>query len=47
MKLTMNCIGGEVMTAWATSPASVWTGFIIGIAYLVVSLMDIENMEEE
>jgi len=35
------------MTAWATSPASVWTGFLLAIAYLVVGLIDLNNMEEE
>ncbi len=35
------------MTTWASSPASVWTGFIIAIAYVVVSLIDLKNIEEE
>lgn len=35
------------MTAWATSPASVWTGIAIGIAYIIVGLIDLNSMEEE
>lgn len=33
------------MTAWASSPMSVWTGFIIAIAYVVVGLIDLKNDE--